>query len=73
MALLVDRDLPLDGLQALLVEDHAVVRGVICRLLAAYGAAVTATSGVAEALNAFERERPDVVLLSTRMKPGHCG
>jgi CheY-like chemotaxis protein len=27
-----------------------------------FGAAVTATAGVAEALEAFERERPDVVL-----------
>jgi CheY-like chemotaxis protein len=52
----------LEGVRVLLVEDHDLVREVISRLLAAYGAAVTATAGVAEALDALVRERPDVVL-----------
>jgi CheY-like chemotaxis protein len=67
MGQLVERDSPLDGVRVLLVEDHAVVREVIGRLLAEYGAAVTATAGVAEALKAFEQERPDVVLSDIEM------
>jgi CheY-like chemotaxis protein len=67
MAQLVGRDTPLDGVRVLLVEDHAVVREVIGRLLVEFGAAVTATAGVAEALEAFEQERPDVVLSDIEM------
>jgi CheY-like chemotaxis protein len=67
MAQLVGRDTPLDGVRVLLVEDHEVVREVIGRLLVEFGAAVTATGGVAEALEAFERERPDVVLSDIEM------
>ena len=58
----VGPDSQLEGVRVLLVEDHDLVREVISRLLAAYGAAVTATAGVAEALDALVRERPDVVL-----------
>lgn len=64
---MVDRDSPLEGVQVLLVEDDELVREVISRLLAEYGAEVTATSGVTAALNAFERERPDVVLSNIEM------
>ena len=67
MAQMVDPDSRLDGVQVLLVEDHELVREAISRLLAEYGAKVTATSGVAEALKAFQRERPDVVLSSIEM------
>lgn len=63
----VGRDSPLHGVHVLLVEDHAAVREVIARLLVEFGAAVTATAGVAEALEAFERERPDVVLSDIEM------
>jgi CheY-like chemotaxis protein len=66
-AQMVDRDSRLDGVQVLLVEDHELVREVISRLLAEYGAQVTATSGVAAALKAFERERPNVVLANIEM------
>ena len=65
-------DSPLNGVHVLLVEDHAMVREVIGRLLVEYGAAVTATAGVAEALEAFGRERPDVVLSDIEM-PGEDG
>ena len=58
----VGRDYPLDGVSVLIVEDHELVREVISRLLVEFGAAVTAAGGVAEALEALERERPDVVL-----------
>lgn len=40
----------------------SVIALAVSRLLVEFGAAVTATAGVAEALEAFERERPDVVL-----------
>jgi len=53
---------PLDGVSVLVVEDHELVRDVICRLLVEFGAAVTAAGGVAEALEALERAQPDVVL-----------
>ena len=49
----IQGDSPLNGVHVLLVEDHAVVREVIGQLLVEYGAAVTATAGVAEALEAF--------------------
>jgi CheY-like chemotaxis protein len=61
------REAPLDGVRVLLVEDHEVVRGIIGRLLEEFGATVAATAGVAEALDAFERERPDVVVSDIRM------
>jgi CheY-like chemotaxis protein len=60
-------DSPLDGVCVLLVEDHELVREVISRLLAEFGAAVTAAAGVAEGLEAFEREQPDVVLSDIQM------
>lgn len=62
-----EHDSPLDGVRVLLVEDHAMVREVISQLLVEFGAAVTATAGVPEALEAFERERPDVVLSDIEM------
>jgi CheY-like chemotaxis protein len=63
----VEHATPLDGVRVLLVDDHDVVREVIGRLLEEYGAQVTATAGVAEALRAFERERSDVVLSDIEM------
>jgi len=65
-------DSPLNGVHVLLVEDHEMVREVIGRLLVEYGAEVTATAGVGEALEAFGRERPDVVLSDIDM-PGEDG
>jgi CheY-like chemotaxis protein len=58
----VVHDSPLDGVSVLLVEDHELVREVISRLLVEFGAAVTVAAGVAEGLEVFEREQPDVVL-----------
>jgi CheY-like chemotaxis protein len=65
-------DSPLNGVHVLLVEDHEMVREVIGRLLMEYGAEVTATAGVGEALAAFGRDRPDVVLSDIEM-PGEDG
>jgi CheY-like chemotaxis protein len=56
----------LNGVRVLLVEDHPVVREVISLLLVEFGAVVTATGGVAEALRAFEQEPSDVVLSVSR-------
>jgi CheY-like chemotaxis protein len=57
----------LDGVRVLVVEDHAVVREVISLLLEDFGARVTAVPGVPEALEALERERPNVVLSDIEM------
>lgn len=62
----------LNGVRVLLVEDHPVVREVISLLLVEFGAVVTATGGVAEALRAFEQEPSDVVLSGIEM-PGEDG
>jgi|SRR5690242_8403392 CheY-like chemotaxis protein len=53
MGRLGGRDSPQDSVRVLLVEDHPVVREVISRPLGDFDAAVTATAGVAEALEAF--------------------
>jgi CheY-like chemotaxis protein len=66
------RDSSLDGVRVLLIDDHPVVRQVITRLLEGWGASVTAVPGVAEALEAFGRERPSVVLSDIQM-PGQDG
>jgi len=62
----------LDGVRVLLIDDHPVVRKVIARLLEDWGARVTAVPGVSEALEAFGRERPSVVLSDIQM-PGEDG
>ena len=72
MRQVVERHAPLSGVRVLLVEDHALVREVIDRLLVEFGAEVTATSGAAEALEVFERERPDCVISDIDM-PGDDG
>jgi len=62
----------LGGVRVLVVDDHAIVREVIVRVLEQSGARVTAVPGVPEALEAFRRERPDVVLSDVEM-PGEDG
>lgn len=56
----------------MLVDDHPAVRGVITLLLERFGAMVTAVSGVPQALEALERERPDVLITDVEM-PGEDG
>jgi CheY-like chemotaxis protein len=56
----------------LVVDDHPVVREVIAELLEDFGARVTAVSGVPEALESLERERPNVMLSDIEM-PGEDG
>lgn len=67
MGQLTGHNSPLGGVRVLLVEDHEMVREVITHLLVEFGATVTATTGVAEALDVFSRERPDVVLSDIEM------
>ena len=67
MGQLTGHNSPLGGVRVLLVEDHEMVREVITHLLVEFGAKVTATTGVAEALEVFARERPDVVLSDIEM------
>ena len=63
---------PLDGVRVLLVDDDAMVRDVIGRLLVGYGGTVIAVAGAAEALDALPRARPDVVVSDIDM-PGENG
>jgi CheY-like chemotaxis protein len=65
-------DSPLDGVRVLLVEDYAVVREVIGRVLVGFGARVTAVAGVPEALEALPRARPNVLVSDIDM-PGEDG
>jgi CheY-like chemotaxis protein len=62
----------LDGVRVLVVDDHPVVREVIAELLEDFGARVTAVSGVPEAIESLERERPNVMLSDIEM-PGEDG
>jgi CheY-like chemotaxis protein len=63
---------PLDGVRVLLVDDDAMVRDVIGRLLVGYGGTVIVAAGAAEALDALPRARPDVVVSDIDM-PGENG
>ena len=63
---------PLDGVRVLLVDDDAMVRDVIDRLLVEFGGRVIAVTGVAEALDALPRARPHVLVCDIDM-PGENG
>ena len=52
----------LDGLHVLLVEDDDDSRKLLGTMLKRYGARVTATKSVKEALNVFEGELPDLLI-----------
>lgn len=60
----------LAGVRVLVVENDAVERGVLLRLLAAAGAETRAASNTAEALRALGAWRPDVLLSVARLNPG---
>jgi PAS domain S-box-containing protein len=60
----------LDGVDVLVVEDHAETRDLVASLLGRCGAAVTVASSVEDALAAFERARPDVVVSDIAMPGG---
>jgi CheY-like chemotaxis protein len=58
---------PLSGAFVLVVEDNDDSRTLMATLLALYGAQVTAVASVREALEAFGRIRPDVVVSDINM------
>lgn len=65
-------EVSLAGLRVLLVEDHEDSRQLLRTILEEAGAAVTAVAGAAEALEAFESERPDAMVSDIEM-PGEDG
>jgi CheY-like chemotaxis protein len=62
----------LDGVRVLVVDDAPYVRDVVTQMLKSSGAQVTAVASAEEALDALQRERPDV-LLSDLSMPGKGG
>jgi CheY-like chemotaxis protein len=62
----------LDGLHVLVVEDQLGVRTLVKRVLEHAGAQVTAVGSTREAMEAFGRSRPDVLVSDIRM-PGEDG
>jgi CheY-like chemotaxis protein len=62
----------LDGVRVLVVDDMCNVREVVTDILTNDGATVTAVGSAEEALDALQRERPDV-LLSDLTMPGKGG
>ncbi|HKY32547.1 MAG TPA: ATP-binding protein [Candidatus Polarisedimenticolia bacterium] len=57
----------LEGVSILLVEDHPAVREALAFILESSGARVRAAGSVAEAVAAFERGAPDVVVTDLSM------
>src|SRR5439155_3359910 len=62
----------LGGIRVLVVDGSNLVRATVTAMLEHYGAAVTAVASADEALEALQRERPDV-LLSDLAMPGKGG
>ena len=62
----------LGGIRVLVVDGSNLVRATVTAMLEHYGAAVTAVASADEALEALQRERPDV-LVSDLAMPGKGG
>src|SRR2546428_11789970 len=62
----------LGGVRVLVVDDCEYVRSTVIAMLEHYGAGVTAVATAVEALEAVERERPDVLVSDLQM-PGRGG
>jgi CheY-like chemotaxis protein len=62
----------LDGVRVLLVEDTDDARELLTFVLEQCAAVVTPAASAAEALEAFVRERPQIVVTDLAM-PGHDG
>ncbi|CAN5134875.1 hypothetical protein BH09MYX1_BH09MYX1_13700 [soil metagenome] len=73
-ALAMHFDVPVElrGLRVLAVDDEADSRDVVAAVLASCGSVVVTAASVPEAMTAFERERPDVVITDLGM-PGEDG
>ena len=67
-----DGDVYLGGIRVLVVDGSHLVRATVTAMLEHYGAAVTAVASADEALEALQRERPDV-LVSDLAMPGKGG
>ena len=67
-----DPDVRLDGVRVMVVEDESDVRDFLRVSLVQYGADVSAFATTAEALDAVEAERPDVLVSDIGM-PGEDG
>lgn len=61
------KDLPLDGISVLVVEDDADARALIHTMLELSGAKVISTASAAEALGAFAAAVPDVLISDIAM------
>jgi CheY-like chemotaxis protein len=57
----------LKGINILVVEDDADTRELVTVLLQTQGGSVTATSSVQEALSAYDRSRPNVIVADIGM------
>jgi CheY-like chemotaxis protein len=62
----------LDGVRVLLVEDTDDTRELLTFVLEQCSAVVTAAASAQEALDAFRRDRPQIVVTDLAM-PGHDG
>ena len=67
-----DGDVYLGGIRVLVVDGSNLVRATVTAMLEHYGAAVTAVASADKALEALQRERPDV-LVSDLAMPGKGG
>jgi CheY-like chemotaxis protein len=65
-------DVNLGGVSVLVVDDYEPLRVGVVAMLESWGAAVTAVGSADEALEALQRERPDV-LVSDLAMPGKSG
>ena len=57
----------LGGVRVLLVDSSPYIRAVVSSMLEEYGATVTAVETAVEALEALERERPEVLVSALAM------
>jgi two-component system chemotaxis response regulator CheY len=57
-----------DGRRALVVDDNAIMRAIVGRILREAQFVVVEASNGAEAIQAFFRETPDVVLMDLNME-----
>jgi signal transduction histidine kinase len=62
----------LNGTKVLLVDDEPDAREVVAMILGQCGVKVTVATSVSEALEVFERERPDLIVADIEM-PGEDG
>ena len=60
--------MPGDGRRALVVDDNAIMRAIVGRILREAQFDVVEASNGAEAIQAFFRENPDIVLMDLNME-----